>query len=676
MAASDQEVFASLDGAGRHLLGHFQGLTEAQRQAIPSLLARNPVLLVAPTASGKTEAVLAPLLALLARERWPGRPSILYITPTRALVNDLFRRLQPKLTAYVEMGRRTAEHGELDCQLLVTTPESLDSMLCRGMHEGSHYLANVRAIVLDELHLLAESARGTQLQVLLSRLDEVTGEPVLRAGLSATVPAPNALATRFLGRNALVAVALGGRALRVDRAGGDGPLPDRGEGVDPLVRVLWRSDPHDGYARLAERLLAVRDQQVALKGLVFVPSRARCDRLTADLRRAFAGRAPVQVWAHHGSLDQVAREAAERSLAQLPESVAVATSTLEVGIDIGDIGVVVLDGPPGSVSSLLQRVGRGSRRSREVFVIPVVHNEVEACTVASMLRAAIAGELDEVPETDHKSVSIQQLASILFQSSRGYRTRQALEHLLSAAFGERTSNLVERLLEAEWVRIARDGLLGPGDRLRELMDQPMRLHANIGGSGSMVPLVDAVTGEPLAWVPRSRLNDRVVLAGSSYLAQDRGDRIELAQAQSGGQGNSIRYASRAAPLGRTPLRHLCRGLGLPDTALVHFDGEYVHFGGALFGRLLTLCGVDSGPVRSSDDPRRVAGVDVLEVARRSWDSLEALCGFGPFQRSLPLEVRREAVVDTVRNHDLPGWIASLRFADAISADQTAILVQA
>src|SRR3990172_9280012 len=99
-----------LRGPARHLVAGFQALTPAQREAIPVLLDRIPVFLIAPTATGKTEAALSPILELRRRERWAGKPSILYVVPTRALVNDLYRRLAPPLSGYMAVGRRTGEY--------------------------------------------------------------------------------------------------------------------------------------------------------------------------------------------------------------------------------------------------------------------------------------------------------------------------------------------------------------------------------------------------------------------------------------------------------------------------------------------------------------------------------------------------------------------------------------
>lgn len=676
MGLTDREVFEQLAAGGRHLVAGFPGFTEAQRLAIPDILERRPTMIIARTASGKTEAVLAPLLTLLARERWQGKPSLLYVAPTRALVNDLHRRLESRLSAYVDVGRRTGEYREPDSQLLITTPESLDSMLARGWSDEGHRLAGVRAIVLDELHLLAESARGTQLQVLLARLDRVTGGAVLRVGLSATVPDPAGLACRFLGAEATVRVGIGSRSLEIDGCQGANAIPERGDGIDPLARRFLRSAAGpNGYKGLADRLIELRRELDGLKALVFVPSRARCDLLSGSLSEFLQGRVPVLVHAHHGSLDKSYREETERALSESDEAVAVATSTLEVGIDIGDVGLVVLDGPPGSVSSLLQRVGRGNRRSNKVFVVPVVRNDVEAVTLASLLRSAMDGELDPCPDTAHYSVAIQQVASILKQA-RGHPRRERVAELLSAAFGDRGAWIIDQLVEDSWLELSGDGGIRPSLDLADIMDTPMRLHGNIGGSGRVIPLVDSVTGEALAWVPRGALPSKIMVAGASYRQHDRGDEIELTNGVVGGSGKPVRYASRSAPAGRNALRHLARGLGFSDRALVLHQDQFVHFGGALFGRLLTLGGVGSGPLRCEDDPRRLLNIDVDVLAASDWETLESLCGFGPFQCELPAAIREEAVVRTVRAHRFAEWLECLERADGPSHEQAAILDEA
>lgn len=676
MTESDADLYAMLGPGGRQLLGGFTALTEAQQLAIPQILAKRPLLLIARTASGKTEAVLAPLLTLHQRERWRGRPSVLHVVPTRALVNDLHRRLELSLAGFVDVGRRTGEYGETDAQLLITTPESLDSMLARGTRSEGHLLDGVRAVVIDELHLFAEGPRGTQLQVLLARLDEVAGTRVHRVGISATVPSPGRLAARFLGAGAVVCTSSGNRSLRIDGLENRSSLPERGAGIDPLGSVFLRVFEGEGGDKpLSERLLELRRELETLKALVFVPSRSRCDSLTANLTDAFCGRAPLEVHAHHGSLDRGQREGTERDLSESDEAVAVATSTLEVGIDIGDVGLVVLDGPPGSVSALLQRVGRGNRRSGEVFVLPVVRSDVEACVLASMLRAAVEGNLDEEPETAHFSVSLQQMASIMKQSRNAARRRSTLDPLLEAAFGPHGPWLVDQLVAGDWLR-SQGTIVKVSPSLAEIIENPFQLHCNIDGGANTVPVVDMVTGQPLAWVPRGQQAERLVVAGTGFTAVNRGDVIEMAEPRKGGSGRKVRYSNRRAPVGRTALQHLRRGLGLPETALIPDAGGFVHFGGALVGRLLTLAGMKSGALRSDGDPRGLPAEAFRAAAEAGWQRLEPLCGFGPFQRSLPETVRKEAVLETVRAHDVPGWIAELTEPRVFTEEQRRVLEQA
>ncbi len=671
---TDQEIYQLLTSpSARHLLGQFSTLTPIQRRAIPTIIGRTPALLIAPTASGKTEAAAGPLFELKWRERWVGHRSILWVAPTRALVNDIYRRLQIQLDGYESIGRRTGEHHEPDCDILVTTPESFDSMLARGTDpdgNGRHLLNATRAIVLDELHLLAESARGTQLQILLERLDRVTTQQVLRLALSATVADADGLAQRFLGSGGVTLCVGGGRALRVDRRCGDGALPGRGRGgIDPMVSELWRSGcPEDV---IAERLLSIRSSGDPLKALVFVPSRRRCDELAAALDESIAPRTPVRVLAHHGSLSQGHREGTEAVLTVEREAVVVATATLELGIDIGDVSLVVLEGPPSSVSSLLQRIGRANRRGNEVHVVPIARSLADACMLASMIRAAECGELDPTPLTAHYSVAIQQLASFFYQKPRARAGRDELIGLFAQAFGDAAGDIVDGLVP-EWLESVAAGLLGPTQALREMMDAPLRLHSNIGAAGPLVPVIDASTGDPIAWVPKQPSGRRIVLAGGTYLAEQTPEAIEVHATRPSSDATPLRYAAKSAPLTRTALRHLALGLGLSDRALVRLDGQWVHFGGAVFGCVLFLLGVESGALSSKSDPRVLVDRDVESVIKQGWESLESFCGFGPLHRNLPRTLRKAAVTASVSIADFRRWLNDLEVHD-LTPEQSAIL---
>jgi hypothetical protein len=410
---------------------------------------------------------------------------------------------------------------------------------------------------------------------------------------------------------------------------------------------------------MARHLLNVRANGNPLKALVFVASRTRCDRLAADLGEALKGRAPVPVVGHHGSLSQQKRESSEKLLQTSYESIAVATSTLEIGIDIGDIRSVVLDGPPGSVGSLLQRVGRANRRENQVHLMPFADSLREACILASMIRAAVAGELDPENPAQHLSVAIQQLGSMFFQTSTNRLSRTQLRRMWEGEFGARTDTVIEELAGDGWLASRGPDMFGPTDPLGDLMGRPMQLHGNIGSSGRMIPVVDGITGEPVAWVPRQKAPSRLVIAGQAFKAKRTEDAIELGAVAPSQAAESLRYAIGKAPVLRSTLRHLSLGLGLGEVALVRSDGQWIHFGGALYGELLKRAGCDSNSLSSGDDPRRFAGKDFRGVLEGHWEPLESLLGFGPFHRQLPVSLRRASVVDSVDLAGFTAWLARL-----------------
>ena len=659
MPLTDREIFDSLAPAAQHLLRPFSELRPIQRQAIPLATLRVPLLIVGPTASGKTEAALAPLLDLRARERWAGQPVILHVAPTRALVNDLHRRLATQLAGYLTIGRRTAEHQEENSDILICTPESLDSLIARRQRPGGHLLRHVRGIVLDELHVLADNARGAQLNILLSRLDAICAGSVLRLALSATVSDTEYVARRFLGPQARIVVAGGGRELLVFRGSPEMTLlPRPVDGVDPLAVELLALNYGSGGSRRLARLLLAGQGTEPLKALVFVSSRARCDKLAADLASELRGRSSVNVFSHHGSLAKRHREGVERALQGPTGGIVVATSTLELGIDIGDIELVVLEGPPGSVSSLLQRIGRANRRSSSTRVLPLAADGAQACTLASMLRAAAVGELDPNVPPAHYSVAIQQLASSFLQSPRGRLKRSQVELTWRAEFGDDAAAVLNALVESQILQPLGSDAVKPGDRLRELLDEPLRLHANIGSVTGLLPVVDAVSGDPVAWVPRQKAEQRLVIAGRSYKAVQTTDAIELRELVPRAS-NTLRYATRKAPITRAALRHLCFGLGLTETALVHHEGTWMHFGGALHGALLNLAGLHSTASFASSDPRLAITADFPHLVSRFWQTLEPLCGFGPYQSELPGTLRRRAVERSVHVESFRDWLVGL-----------------
>lgn len=339
--------FDRLHPAVRHHVVNSLGwrsLRPLQEAAIEPILDGKHALLGAPTAGGKTEAAILPLFSRMVEERWGGL-SVLYVCPLRALLNNL----HPRIQGYGELLGRTVGlwHGDVGDaarkevlrdppDVLLTTPESLEAMFMSRRVEADRLLGGVRAVVVDEIHAFAGDDRGWHLLAVLARIDEVAGTESQRVGLTATVGNPDWLL------NWLVCGGDGEREVVMSR-------DTAGAELDLTVDFV-------GSVSNAARVIASLHH--GEKRLVFADSRARVETLAAALRSEGA-----TVFVSHSSLSRDDRRAAERAFSETRDCVIVATSTLELGIDVGDLDRVIQVGAPRTVASLLQRMGRTGRRA-------------------------------------------------------------------------------------------------------------------------------------------------------------------------------------------------------------------------------------------------------------------------------------------------------------------------
>ena len=386
--------------------------TEIQRLAVPVLQGPADALLLSPTGTGKTEAALLPLLSTRLSDPSPAI-SILYVTPLRALNRDLEHRLvslvhEVGLTAAVRHGdtpssARLAQSRQPP-DLLLTTPETLQILLVgRRLRTG---LAHVRTVIVDEVHELVGSDRGAQLALTLERLDALTGRRVRRVGLSATVGNPAEVA-RFLSprpRTIEVRVAATRRVLDLTARSPTllrPPLPE------DLVRDL-KADPTllAGLRQVEEEVRAHRTT------LVFVNTRPTAEGLAARMNR-LAPDLPVAV--HHGSLSREVREEAERAFREGQLRGLVATSSLELGIDIGAVDHVVQFGSPHQVGRLVQRVGRsGHRLDRTIHGTVLALDDDDLEEAAVLARRADAGQVEPASwRTRNRLAAAQQIVASL-----------------------------------------------------------------------------------------------------------------------------------------------------------------------------------------------------------------------------------------------------------------------
>jgi ATP-dependent Lhr-like helicase len=321
-------------------------LRPLQSESIGPVLGGSDCLLLAPTAGGKTEAALFPLLTRMAEEAWTGT-SVLYVCPLRALLNNL----EPRIASYAGWLGRTAavRHGDTTAgarkrqvfdrpDILLTTPESLESMLVSTLADPRQLFADVRAIVVDEVHAFAGDDRGWHLLGVLERISKLAGHPLQRIGLSATVGNAQELLTWLQGSN------------RISEIPSSVIAPDGGSAAVPQMQLDFV-----GSDLNAAKVIAALYR--GEKRLVFADSRRTVEKVSLGLRDL-----EVETFVSHSSLSVDARRQAETAFSQARNCVIVSTSTLELGIDVGDLDRVVQIGAPRTVASVLQRLGRTGRR--------------------------------------------------------------------------------------------------------------------------------------------------------------------------------------------------------------------------------------------------------------------------------------------------------------------------
>ncbi|MEV4822046.1 DEAD/DEAH box helicase [Micromonospora sp. NPDC049274] len=436
-------------------------LRPLQEAAVQPLLAGEDALLLAPTAGGKTEAAVFPLLSRMAQENWSGT-SVLYVCPLKALLNNLLPRLET-YTAW--LGRRTALwHGDVTMgrrrvilrqrpDILLTTPESLESMLVSTAVDHDAFFGQLQAIVVDEVHAFAGDDRGWHLLAVLERLSRVAGRSVQRIGLSATVGNPDDLLAWLQGAGR------GQRSARVI-------APDRRTSAASATSV---SHP-DGEVELdyvgsvhnaAKVIAALHHGQ---KRLVFCDSRALVEDLGQRLRAL-----NVTTFLSHASLSIDERRRAEEAFAQERDCVIVATSTLELGIDVGDLDRVIQINAPRSVAAFLQRIGRTGRRpgsSRNCLFLTLDGEGL--LHAAGLLNLWAQGWVEPVvPPPEPRHIVAQQLLALALQKHRVGDNLWAQEWNGLSPFDKSAEVIVRHLVQHGYLDVDSGMLfIGPEAELR------------------------------------------------------------------------------------------------------------------------------------------------------------------------------------------------------------------
>jgi ATP-dependent Lhr-like helicase len=390
--------------------------TEPQEKTIPKILDGKNVLLISPTATGKTEAAFLPVLSMLLQAPKTPGIKVLYITPLRALNRDMLERLEwwcnnldIKLAVRhgdTELKERTRQ-SRSPPDILITTPETLQAILSGWILR--QHIQSLRWVIIDEVHELADSKRGSQLSLALERIHNLIGKDFQIIGLSATIGSPDRVAQFLVGTNRPVEI------IRVP--------------VAKLVKLqILYPKPTEEDARLAgklythpevaARLRIIRDYMLKHKSVLLFTNTRSISEVLASRMKVWDIDFPVSI--HHGSLAKSSRIAAETGLKRGELRGLISTSSLELGIDIGRIDLVIQYMSPRQVTRLIQRVGRAGHSYGHVaqgIVIGMDSDDtLEALVIA---RKALQEELEpvEIPPKPYDALT-HQIAGLLLKTRR------------------------------------------------------------------------------------------------------------------------------------------------------------------------------------------------------------------------------------------------------------------
>lgn len=394
----------------------FSKPTEPQEKTIPLILEGKNVLLISPTATGKTEAAFLPVLSMLLQEPHVPGIKVLYITPLRALNRDMLERLEwwcNNLDIKLAVRHGDTENRERTRQarsppdILITTPETMQAILVGWIMR--QHLQQVRWVIIDEVHEMADSKRGSQLALALERLRTMIGREFQIIGLSATIGSPEKVAQFLVGNNRPVEI------VRVPVARKMHlkivfPKPEADD-----FRLAGQLYTHP---EVAARLRVIRDYISRHKSVLLFTNTRAISEVLASRFKVWDIDFPVSI--HHGSLAKPSRIAAERGLKNGELKGLVCTSSLELGIDVGRIDLVIQYMSPRQVTRLIQRVGRsGHRIGRIAEGIIVTMDSDDTLEALAIAKRALKEDLEpvEIPPKPYDALA-HQMAGLLVKQKR------------------------------------------------------------------------------------------------------------------------------------------------------------------------------------------------------------------------------------------------------------------
>jgi len=390
--------------------------TEPQQKTIPKILEGKNLLLISPTATGKTEAAFLPVLSMLLQAPKAPGIKVLYITPLRALNRDMLERLEWWCNNLdIKLAVR---HGDTDTKerqrqsrsppdILITTPETLQAILSGWILR--QHVQSLRCVIIDEVHELSDTKRGSQLALALERIRNLIGTDFQMIGLSATIGSPDKVAQFLVGDQRPVEIIRVPVAKMVKL---QVLYPKPSEGDVQLAAELFT------HPEVAARLRVIRDLMSKHKSALLFTNTRSISEVLASRLKLWDTDFPISI--HHGSLTKTSRIAAETGLKRGELKGLIATSSLELGIDVGRIDLVIQYMSPRQVTRLIQRVGRAGHTYGHVaqgIIIGVDSDDtLEALVIA---RRALKEQMEpvDVPPKPYDALT-HQIAGLLLKTKR------------------------------------------------------------------------------------------------------------------------------------------------------------------------------------------------------------------------------------------------------------------
>jgi len=418
MSVIERQIIESFKDEG------FQNLTKIQSISVPVMARMKNCLLVAPTGSGKTEASIIPIFSLLENDRDNNINMtdnnaiiVLYITPLRALNNDVLRRImnyakKRNLDAQIRHGdtTRTARQKLIKKppHILITTPESLGIILTHEKFQS--YLKHLRWVIVDEVHELIGNERGTHLTVSLERLENISSHNVVRIGLSATVGNLKDAANFISGTNRKCAILVDNTIRKYD------------------IDVKYLKGSIINVAKFVIKYL--NDNKICGSILLFTNTRDEAEYIGTTIRNQ--NDIPIEV--HHGSLSRETREETEIKLREGLTGIVVCTSSLELGLDIGSVELVIHYGSSKQVSKLVQRIGRSRhvnfKSAKGLIIANSGDDELECLSIINRMKKRSI-EIQE-PHTDALDVVSHHLVGFVISTSESKKLDEFYQIITSA----------------------------------------------------------------------------------------------------------------------------------------------------------------------------------------------------------------------------------------------------